>query len=89
MGLACSWFTQVRGTDPQRGGEVDEWACAIAWLPMLSINTAQQVAQGAAATESLRNTMVDMHKMGVAQQGAIASLLSVATTVALKNGEQT
>lgn len=55
MGLQCSWFTLVRGTEPQSGREVDEWACAITWLPMLLINTAQEVRQGAAATESLRN----------------------------------
>ena len=58
MGLACSWFTQVRGTDPQSGREVDEWACAITWMPMLQINTAQEVRQGAAATESVRNAVV-------------------------------
>lgn len=56
--LACSWYTQVRGKDPQTGGDVDEWACAVTWLPMLTINTAQQVRQGAAATESLRNELL-------------------------------
>lgn len=55
IGLQCNWFTQVRGTEPQSGKEVDEWACAIAWLPMLLINTAQESRQGAAATESFRN----------------------------------
>lgn len=59
IGLTCSWFTQVRGTDPQSGREVDEWACAIAWMPVLSINTAKEVRQGAAATESLRNQIVE------------------------------
>lgn len=58
IGLQCSWYTLVRGTNPQTGREVDEWACAIAWMPMLMINTAQEVRQGAAATESLRNEMV-------------------------------
>lgn len=57
-GLECSWFTQVRGTHPQSGAEVDEWACAIAWMPILSINTSKEVRQGAAATESLRNVIV-------------------------------
>lgn len=59
IGLQCSWYTKVRGTEPQSGKEVDEWACAIAWMPMLLINTAQEVRQGAAATESFRNQMVD------------------------------
>lgn len=58
IGLSCSWFTQVRGTSPQSGEETDEWACAIAWLPLLSINVAKEVRQGAAATESFRNAVV-------------------------------
>lgn len=57
-GLECCWFTQVRGTHPQTGNEVDEWACAIAWMPVLMINTSKEVRQGAAATESLRNEIV-------------------------------
>lgn len=58
VGLQCSWFTQVRGTNPQSGGEVDEWACAIAWLPILQIENALQTRQVGAATESFRNEMV-------------------------------
>ena len=72
-GLQCSWFTQVRGTNPQSGAEVDEWACAIAWLPMLLINTAKEVRQGAAATESFRNQMVDASEKSRQMQIAIAS----------------
>lgn len=70
--LQCSWYTQVRGTEPQSGKEVDEWACAIAWMPMLLINTAQEVRQGAAATESLRNQMVDASDANRKAAAAIA-----------------
>ena len=56
--LGCSWFTQVRGTDPQTGREIDEWGCAITWLPVLLIATANEARQGAAATESFRNAVV-------------------------------
>ena len=58
VGLKCAWFTQIRGTDPNSGKEVDSWECAIAWLPMLMINAANEARQGAAATESFRNEMV-------------------------------
>ncbi|MDO8654179.1 MAG: hypothetical protein Q7R66_18565 [Undibacterium sp.] len=58
MGLGCNWFTQVRGTNPQSGQQVDEWSCAITWLPMLLINATQEVRQGAAAAESFRNEVV-------------------------------
>jgi hypothetical protein len=59
IGLQCSWFTQVRGTNPNTGKEVDEWACAIAWMPVLMIENSQQQRQTGAAVESFRNEMVD------------------------------
>jgi hypothetical protein len=75
IGLQCSWYTQVRGTDPQSGAEVDEYACAIAWLPMLMINTAKETREGAAATESLRNNLVETMEASQNVQVAIASLV--------------
>lgn len=83
IGLACSWFTLVRGTEPQSAREVDEWACAIAWLPMLLINTAQEVRQGAAATESFRNEMVDASEKARQTQIAIANLQGPLPTITL------
>lgn len=53
----CPWYTCVRGRDNNTGEDIDEWRCAIAWLPMLTINTANESRQGAAATESFRNEM--------------------------------
>ncbi len=54
----CAFWTQLRGTNPQTGQEVDEWGCAIAFLPLLLIETAKETRQGAAATESFRNEVV-------------------------------
>jgi hypothetical protein len=58
VGLKCSWFTQVRGTNPNTGQDVDEWNCAITWLPVLLIENSQQQRQTGAAVESFRNEMV-------------------------------
>jgi hypothetical protein len=54
---ACAWFTQVRGKNPQGGEDVDHWGCAVAWMPLLLIETAQQSRQTGAAVESFRNVM--------------------------------
>ena len=54
----CAWFIQVRGNNPNTGAEVDEWACAIAWMPMLMIENSQQQRSTGAAVESFRNEMV-------------------------------
>lgn len=58
MGIQCSWFTQVRGTHPQTGADIDEWSCAVTWLPVLLIENSQQQRQTGAAVESFRNEMV-------------------------------
>lgn len=56
--LGCSWFTKVRGSDPQTGREIDDWGCAVTWLPMLLIANIKETRQGAAATESFRNAVM-------------------------------
>lgn len=55
IGLQCAWITQVRGTNPNTGADVDEWRCAVQWLPMLLIENSQQQRQTGAAVESFRN----------------------------------
>jgi hypothetical protein len=54
----CLFWTQLRGTHPQTGQEIDEYDCAVRWLPILLIENAKEVRQGAAAVESLRNRVV-------------------------------
>jgi hypothetical protein len=56
--MRCAFFTHLRGTNPNTGKEVDEWGCAVTWLPILLVETAKEVRQGAAATESFRNEVV-------------------------------
>ena len=56
--LDCAWFIQVRGHNPNTGKEVDEWACSMAWMPMLMIENSQQQRSTGAAVESFRNEMV-------------------------------
>lgn len=69
--LKCSFFTQVRGTNPNTGEDVDEWACAIAWLPVLMIENSQQQRSTGAAVESFRNEMVKSNE--VSQKVLLAS----------------
>ena len=55
IGLKCSWFTQIRGSHPQTGETVDEWGCAITWMPFLLIENSQKQRETGAAVESFRN----------------------------------
>lgn len=56
--LECSWFIHIRGTNPNTGEPVDEYDCAVKWLPVLLIENSQQTRQAGAAIESFRNEMV-------------------------------
>jgi len=58
IGLQCAWIAQVRGMNPNTGEEIDEWKCAVSWLPLLTIENSQQQRQTGAAVESFRNEVV-------------------------------
>ncbi len=50
----CPWYQYVTGQDPQDENiRYDEYRCAIAWLPKLSVNTARESNSTAAAVENL------------------------------------
>lgn len=57
--LECVWFTQIAGTHPQTGEEFDEWGCAVAWMPLLSIENTKRLNEVGGAIESFRNATVD------------------------------
>ena len=53
----CEWFIQVRGKNPNTGQDIDNWGCAIAWMPVMQIETSQQMRQAGASIDSLRNNV--------------------------------
>lgn len=73
VGLSCAWFTKVVGYDINTGKEVDDYQCAIAWLPMLLIENSGQQRQTGAAVESFRNEMVKANESS--QKVLLASLM--------------
>ena len=56
--LECAWFLQIQGTNPNTGQEINDWGCAMSWVPILLIENSQQQRQTGAAVESFRNEMV-------------------------------
>jgi hypothetical protein len=55
----CAWYTEVKGMNPQTGQEVDEFGCAVSWLPVLLIEGSRMARSTTAAVESFRNEMVN------------------------------
>lgn len=56
--LDCAWFIKIRGSNPNTGEELEDWGCAMSWLPILLIENSQQQRSTGAAVESFRNEMV-------------------------------
>ena len=48
----------MRGTNPNTGELVDEWGCAVTWMPIMGAEIAQKSNQTGAAVESFRNEVV-------------------------------
>lgn len=80
-GLECSWYTQVRGTNPQSGEEVDEWGCAVTWLPMLLIENSLTNRQTGAAVESFRNESINQQQTNRQFMAALTKLPTIQPTI--------
>jgi hypothetical protein len=58
VGLQCNWFMRVQGVNPNTGDQVDEWACAIAWIPMLLIENSRQQMNTTQVFDKFKNDLV-------------------------------
>jgi len=56
----CRWYVHLQGKDPQSEKMIDQWDCAIAWLPMLLVENAQTNRGQTSALESLRNEVINI-----------------------------
>ena len=77
--LKCAWFTQLRGSNPNTGEEIDDWGCAVGWLPVLLVENSQQQRSTGAAVESFRNEMVKANDNNVQVLENVARLKLVET----------
>jgi hypothetical protein len=64
VGLKCSWFIKVAGYNINTGKDIEDWGCAVGWIPVLLIENSGQQRQTGAAVESFRNEMVQANKTG-------------------------
>ena len=82
IGIKCSWFTQMRGTNPNTGEPVDEWGCAVTWMPVMAVEIAQKSNQTGAAVESFRNEVVKANQqnqqlyISAIQQGVVPAQIT-------------
>ena len=75
--LDCAWFTKIAGKNPQGQKEVEEWGCAITFMPILMVANTNSNTRTQAAVESFRNKMVSQQEelLQLAKQGDIDTKL--------------
>lgn len=83
--LECAWFMKVAGTNPNTGKEIEEWGCAMAWMPILMIENSSQQRSTGAAVESFRNEMVKANEVGQRVLLAAAGVPQTAQQMILEN----
>jgi hypothetical protein len=59
VGIKCVFFTQIQGKHPNTGVDVNEWGCAVAWLPVLMIENSLMQRQTGAAIDKLNKNVVN------------------------------
>lgn len=52
------WYTQLGGTNPQTGEVVNEWKCAMAWMPIMLVENANTNRGQTDAICSLRDETI-------------------------------
>lgn len=75
----CTFYIQLKGKHPQTEEIIDQYGCAIGWLPILLIENAQTTRSASAAIESFRNETVQ-------GQANFNSLLAAAMQRKISNG---
>lgn len=52
--VRCAWYVRMTGVTPD-GKDLDEWRCAMSWMPIIMLENAQTNRGQTAALESFRN----------------------------------
>lgn len=69
--VKCRWWQHLYGKDPQSDKMIDQWDCAVAWLPITTIETSQMSKQTAASVDKVANEVAGLNGRLGAQVSAI------------------
>lgn len=51
----CAWYTKMSGQHPSEDRQIDNWACAMSWMPLLQVEVSKTNRSQTKAIESFRN----------------------------------
>lgn len=55
----CRWYVALRGKHPQSEEMIDDWQCALYWMPVMLVENAQTNRGQTQALESFRNVVFE------------------------------
>lgn len=78
----CRWWTHVAGKDPQSEKVIDHYDCAMAWVPVVVLESSQMTRHMTATTQEFRNETkegFDNFKKAIGQAAGAFNRLAAAT----------
>lgn len=78
----CRWYIQVIGNQPNTGEQINKWDCAIAFLPMLTIQNSMFQRQTGASVDKVATEV-----RNAADQGRVINLTLPAPDLKLINNQ--
>lgn len=73
----CVWNVKLVGKNPQDNSDIDQWGCAVAWMPILAVEISRGVRGNIDATTSLRDETIQRQ-----------DVFNTVLTVAMKNQQK-
>ncbi len=86
--LKCRWWERLAGKDPQSEKLIDEWDCAVAWLPITTIESAQMSRQTGASVDKVANEVANV-KQGITGMAAAIKVAAAGISQAIESGALT
>jgi CxxC motif-containing protein len=62
----CAWYTCLQGKNPQSEEVINEWQCAMAWMPIMMVENAQQSRGVNQAITSMRDETIARQDLAIA-----------------------
>lgn len=86
--LKCRWWQHLYGKDPQADKNIDQWDCAVAWLPITTIEAAQMSRQTGASVDKLANQVAEV-KQGITVMSSAVRIAAAGISQAVEAGALT
>ncbi len=86
--MKCMWWQHLAGKDPQSEKMIDQYDCAVAWLPIVTVEAAQMSRQTGASVDKVANEVAAV-KQGIAAMSGAIRIAAAGISQAVESGALT